>query len=126
MVQAIVEAPSREEVQENAALRLPHEAQADGVLADLLAALSDNPYWYERRVAARKLGELGSDEAAAGLRAALLNDPFWKVRCAIIQSLERIGDARGVSVLQVAADSDPSHIVREYAAAVVRRLSLAC
>ena len=63
MVQAIV---VREEVQENAALRLQHEAQADGVLAELLAALSDNPYWYERKVAAIKLGELGSDEAAAG------------------------------------------------------------
>lgn len=105
-----------------AAPALSYELKTDDILTHLLTTLFTNPSWFERQVAAKKLGDMAGDEAAVGLIEALPNDPFWMVRCAIVQSLERIGNTDSVPALQAVADCDQNNIVRQYAAAAVQRL----
>jgi HEAT repeat protein len=47
------------------------------------------------------------------------------VRCAIVQALERIDDPEAITTLREVAKNDGFHIVREYAAMAIERLSTA-
>jgi HEAT repeat protein len=89
----------------------------------LLADLSPDTPWGERKIAAHRLGSMRSPEALPGLLDALPADPFWMVRCAIIQALEMIGDSGAIPTLREIANSDGFYIVRSHAAKAIERLS---
>ena len=97
--------------------------QPDIKLYALLADLSPDTLWGERKIAAQKLGDMRDPEALPGLLDALPADPFWMVRCAIIQALEKIGDRRAIPTLQAVAESDGFQVVRSHAAKAIKRLS---
>ena len=97
--------------------------KADPVVAELLAELSPEKPWWDRKVAAHQLGSMRSEAALAGLLAALPTDPFWMVRCAIIQALESMGDPGAIDVLKDVAECDSFAIVKGYAEAAIERLS---
>jgi hypothetical protein len=99
--------------------------QPDIILYNLLADLSPDTPWGDRRIAAQKLGYMRNPEALPGLLDALPADPFWMVRCAIIQALEMIGDPGAIPTLREVAKSDGFQVVRSYAAKAVERLSQA-
>ena len=99
------------------------ESQPDPKLDALLADLSPDTPWSERKMAAQRLGHMRNPAATPGLLAALPNDPFWMVRCAIIQALEIIGDARAIPILRDVAKNDSFQVVRAYAAKAIVRLS---
>ena len=92
-------------------------------MVELLADLSPETPWGERKIAANRLGNLRNPEAVPGLAAALRTERFWMVRFAIIQALEMIGDPGAIPTLQQAADKDDFQAVRSYAGKTVRRLS---
>jgi len=102
-----------------------NEVQPNHELENLLADLTSETSWYDRQIAAQKLGYMHKQEALSGLLCALLVDPFWMVRCAIIQALEIIGDARAIPTLRKVAESDGFQVVRSYAAKAIERLSKA-
>ena len=89
----------------------------------LLADLSPDTSWGDRKIAAQKLGHMRSPEALPGLLDALPADPFWMVRCAIIQALERIDDPGAIPTLREVAKRDGFQVVRSYAAKAIERLS---
>ena len=89
----------------------------------LVADLSPDVSWGDRKIAAEKLGSLRSPEALPGLLNALPADPFWMVRCAIIQALAMIGDPRAIPTLREVAKNDGFQAVRSYAAKVIGKLS---
>jgi HEAT repeat protein len=89
----------------------------------LLADLSPDTPWGERKIAAQRLGSMRSPEALPGLLDALPADPFWMVRCAIIQALEMIGDSGAIPTLREIANSDGFYVVRSHAAKAIERLS---
>jgi len=97
--------------------------QPDIKLYELLADLTPDTPWGERKMASQKLGYMRSPEALPGLLDALPDDPFWMVRCAIIQALEMIGDPDAIPTLQVVAKSDSFQVVRSYAKKAIERLS---
>lgn len=97
--------------------------QPDIKLYKLLADLSPDTPWGDRKIAAQKLGSMRSPEALPGLLDALPADPFWMVRCAIIQALEMIGDPGAIPSLREIANSDGFQVVRSYAAKAIERLS---
>jgi HEAT repeat protein len=99
------------------------EVQPDRKLRRLLADLSPDTPWGERKMAAQTLGYLRSPEALPGLLDALRADPFWMVRCAIIQALESIGDPGAIPTLRETAKSDGFQVVRSHAAKAIERLS---
>ena len=99
------------------------EVQPDRKFHKLLADLSPETPWGDRRMAAQTLGYLRSRQVVPGLLDALPADPFWIVRCAIIQALESIGDQRAIPTLRQIAKSDGFRIVRSYAAKAIERLS---
>ncbi len=99
------------------------EVQPDRELDKLLAALSPDTPWGDRKIAAKKLGYMRSPEALPGLLEALPADPFWMVRCAIIQALERIGDPGAIPTLRETAIIDGFQVVRSHAAKAIERLS---
>jgi HEAT repeat protein len=99
--------------------------QPDIKLYNLLAELSPDTPWGDRKIAAQKLGSMRNPEAVPGLLDALPVDPFWMVRCAIIQALEMIGDLRAIPTLREVAKSDGFQVVRSHAAKAVERLSQA-
>lgn len=92
-------------------------------LYKLLADLSPDTPWGERKIAAKRLGSIRSPEALPGLLDALPADPFWMVRCAIIQALEMIGDSGAIPTLREIANSDGFQVVRSHAAKAIERLS---
>jgi len=92
-------------------------------LYKLLADLSPDTPWGERKIAAKRLGSIRSPEALPGLLDALPTDPFWMVRCAIIQALEMIGDPGAIPTLREIANSDGFYVVRSHAAKAIERLS---
>ena len=89
----------------------------------LLAVLSSDRPWGDREIAAKQLGHARRPEALPGLLVALQTDPFWMVRCAIVQALEQIGDLQAIPTLREVAMNDGFHVVREYAAKAIERLS---
>ena len=97
--------------------------QPDIKLYKLLADLSPDTPWGERKIAAKRLGSMRSPEALPGLLDALPADPFWMVRCAIIQALEMIGDSGAIPTLREIANSDGFYVVRSHAAKAIERLS---
>jgi len=97
--------------------------QPDIRLYKLLADLSPDTPWGDRKIAAQKLGSMRSPEALPGLLDALPSDPFWMVRCAIIQALEMIGDSGAIPTLRETANSDGFNVVRSHAAKAIERLS---
>ena len=97
--------------------------QPDIKLYGLLADLSPDTPWGERKMAAQKLGNLRDADALPGLLDALPAEPFWMVRCAIIQALEKIGDQRAIPNLREMARNDGFQVVRSYAAKAIDRLS---
>ena len=97
--------------------------QPDIKMYTLLADLSPDRPWGERKMAAKKLGYLRDPQAVPGLLDALPSDPFWVVRCAIIQALEMIGDRNSISTLREVAESDGFQVVRSHADKAVERLS---
>ncbi|MEJ2303393.1 MAG: HEAT repeat domain-containing protein [Anaerolineales bacterium] len=97
--------------------------QPDRKLDRLLADLSTDTPWGDRRMAARTLGHLRSPQAVPGLLDALPADPLWVVRCAIIQALESIGDPQAIPTLRQIAEGDGFQVVRSYAAKAIERLS---
>jgi HEAT repeat protein len=99
--------------------------QPDIKLYKLLADLSPETPWGDRKIAAQELGYMRNPEALPGLLEALPDDPFWMVRCAIIQALEMIGDARAIPTLGKVAKSDGFQVVRSHAAKAIERLSQA-
>ena len=99
------------------------EVQPDHKLVKLLADLSPDTPWGDRKIAAQRLGYLRNPAALPGLLAALPADPFWMVRCAIIQALEMIGDPGAIPTLREVAISDGFQVVRSYAAKAIERLS---
>ena len=96
--------------------------QPDPKLYELLADLSQDTSWGDRKMAAQKLGGMRAVEALPGLLEALPSDPFWMVRCAIIQALQQIGDPAAITTLRKVARFDAFQIVRSYAAKAVERL----
>lgn len=92
-------------------------------LYKLLADLSPDTPWGERKIAAKRLGSMRSPEALPGLLDALPADPFWMVCCTIIQALEMIGDSGAIPTLREIANSDGFQVVRSYAAKAIERLS---
>ena len=104
-------------------LPLAIEIQPDPKLAKLLADLSPDTSWGDRKIAAQKLGYLRSPEALPGLLAALPADPFWMVRCAIIQALVMIGDPGAIPTLREIAKSDGFQVVRSHAAKAIDAFS---
>ena len=88
------------------------EVQPASPLDELTANMSHDVPWFERKIAAQKLGCTESSEAIPVLLSALRNDPFWMVRCAVIQALERIGDPGIIPALQEAAVHDGFQAVR--------------
>lgn len=101
---------------------LPVDTQRDDTLLRLLANLSADRPWSDRKRAARKLGYMRSRAALPALLAALPGDPFWMVRCAMIQALEKIGDRRAVPVLRRVRADDRFQVVRSYAAEAIGTL----
>jgi hypothetical protein len=99
--------------------------QPDIKLYALLADLSPERPWGERKMAAKKLGYLRDPDAVPGLLDALPSDPFWMVRCAIIQALEMIGDRSVLPTLLEVAENDGFQVVRSHAAKAIQRLSQA-
>jgi len=97
--------------------------QPDIKLYKLLADLSPDTPWGDRKIAAEKIGSMRCPEALPGLLDALPSDPFWMVRCAIIQALEMIGDPSAIPTLREIAKSDGFQVVRSYAAKAIERLS---
>jgi HEAT repeat protein len=104
-------------------LPLPREFQNDRRIDLLLADLSPDTPWADRKMAAQKLGSMRSRATIQGLLDALPSDPFWKVRCAIIQALEKIGDPRAIPTLREVMKSDGFQVVRSYAAEAIERLA---
>ena len=98
-------------------------AQSDIKVYKLLADLTPDTPWGERKIAAQELGYMRSREAMPGLLNALPTDPFWMVRCAIIQALEMIGDPQAIPTLQDVSVSDSFQVVRSYAVKAIERLS---
>ncbi|MBN1147957.1 MAG: HEAT repeat domain-containing protein [Anaerolineales bacterium] len=99
--------------------------QPDIGLYNLLADLSPDTPWGDRKIAAQKLGYRRDPQVLPWLLAALPTDPFWMVRCAIIQALEMIGDPGAIPTLQEVAESDSFQVVRSYAAKAIERLAQA-
>jgi len=97
--------------------------QPDLVLSQLLADLSPEISWGDRKMAAKKLGNMRRSEALPGLLDALRSDPFWMVRCAIIQALVKIGNPAAIPTLREAAQNDSFQVVRSHAAKAIERLS---
>ena len=96
------------------------ETQADRELDSLLADLSPDIPWGDRKAAVLGLGSIGGAEALQGLIDALSTDPFWMVRYAIIRALVMIGDPKAIPALRDAAENDSFQIVRSYAAEAVK------
>ncbi|MFC2042710.1 HEAT repeat domain-containing protein [Chloroflexota bacterium] len=92
-------------------------------LYKLLADLSPDTPWGNRKIAAEKLGSMRSPDSLPGLLDALPTDSFWMVRCAIIQALEKIGDPDAIPTLQEIENSDGFQVVRSYATKAIERLS---
>ena len=92
-------------------------------LEALLQNLATNSEWYERKIAAQKIGRMRYADAIPGLANALDNDPFWLVRCAVIQALAAIGDPRAIPALRKAEKDDRFQIVKSCASAVVKSLN---
>jgi HEAT repeat protein len=99
------------------------EVQTDRELDHLLADLSPETPWGERKIAAKKIGYTRNPAALPGLLHALPSDPFWMVRCAMIQALERIGDPGAIPTLREVAESDGFQVVRSHAKKAIERLS---
>lgn len=89
----------------------------------LLAELSPDTSWGDRKIAAQKLGNLRNPDALPGLLDVLPIDPFWMVRCAIIQALEKIGDPMAIPTLREVAEKDGFQVVRSHALKAIERLS---
>jgi HEAT repeat protein len=106
-----------------APLSLEFEIQPDLKLYELLADLSPDTSWGDRKIATQKLGNMRNPEALPRLLVTLQTDSFWMVRCAIIQALEKIGDPDAVPALQKAADNDGFQVVRSHAVKAIERLS---
>jgi HEAT repeat protein len=117
------QAEVKDETKTFAGLPLPREFQIDRRIDQLLADLSPDTPWADRKIAAQELGTLRSQAAIQGLLAALPSDPFWMVRCAIIQALEKIGHPRAIPTLREVAKSDGFQVVRSYAVEAIERLS---
>jgi HEAT repeat protein len=100
------------------------EFQSDPRMGKLLADLSPDTPWGERKMAAQRLGYMRCQEALPELLAALPGDPFWMVRNAIIQAVVMIGDPEAIPALQDVANNDSFQVVRSYAAKAIERLSL--
>ncbi len=101
------------------AVDVEHERELDQLLADL----SPDKPWGDRKKAAKKIGYMCNPEALPGLLQALPGDPFWMVRCAMIQSLEMIGDPGAIPTLREVANSDSFQVVRSHATKAIERLS---
>jgi HEAT repeat protein len=97
--------------------------QPDFKIYQLLADLSPDTSWGERKLAAQNLGNMRNPDALPGLLAALPVDPFWMVRCAIIQALEKIGDPMAIPTLKEVAKKDGFQVVRSHAKKAIERLS---
>jgi hypothetical protein len=95
----------------------------DNKLAHLAADLSPELPWFDRQIAAKKLGQSGNPDALPILLAALPDDPFWMVRCTMIQALESIGDPCALPTLREIAQGDGFSAVRSAAAEAIERLS---
>lgn len=100
------------------------KVQSDQKLDKLLADLSSNSSWYDRKIAAQKIGRMRNPDAMPALLDMLPVDPFWKVRCAIIQALEVIGDPTAIPCLREIQKSDHFQVVRSYAAKAIESLLL--
>jgi HEAT repeat protein len=112
-----------EETKTIVGLPLPREFQIDRRIDLLLADLSPDTPWADRKIAAQKLGAMRSRAVFQVLLAALPFDPFWIVRCAIIQALQRIGDPRAIPTLREVAKSDGFQVVRSHAEKAIEGLS---
>ena len=99
------------------------EVRPKSQVESLVAELTPDTPWGNRKNAARQLGNLRDPEALPGLLDALVADPFWMVRCAIIQALEMIGDPGSIPTLQEITRKDSFQVVRSYALKAIERLS---
>jgi len=97
--------------------------QCSSELDELLQNLALNPFWYDRKVAAQKIGSIRDADALPGLLSAVKNDPFWKVRCAVIQALMVIEDTRTIPLLREVERDDDYEVVRSYATRAIEQLS---
>ncbi len=104
-------------------LPLTVEVQPVRELDNLLAELSPDKPWFDRQIAAKKIGQMHCSDALPTLLTALPMDPFWMVRCSIIQALEVIGDPLAIPTLLDVAENDGFQVVRSYAEKAVERLS---
>lgn len=105
------------------ALPIEVEVHPNRKIAQLLADLSPETPWGDRKIAARKLGNLRDSDALPGLLSTLQVDPFWMVRCTIIQALEMIGDPAAIPTLRDVACNDGFQVVRSHASKAIERLS---
>ena len=76
---------------------------------------------FERRLAARALGEMKDSTAVAGL-LVYTTDPDYRIRAGIITALGKIGDRRGVQPSVTALDDD-DYLVRTAAAVSLAQLA---
>ena len=128
MITAILDQRLQVENKVNAFTNLPIavEFQPDPVLGKLLADLSPDTPWGDRKMAAQRLGYMRCQTALPELLAALPGDPFWMVRNAIIQAVVMIGDPDAIPALQDVANNDGYQVVRSYAAKAAEKLALKC
>ena len=99
--------------------------QSNRKMNKLLEDLFSNSSWFNRKVAAQRIGDMRKSDYLPELLDRVTTDPFWMVRCAIIQALEKIGDPRAIPALREVEKSDGFQTVRAYAATAIERLSSA-
>lgn len=96
--------------------------QPDPKRTKLIANLSPDTPWGDRKRTAQRLGYMRCQEALPELLSALPADPFWMVRYAIVQAVVMIGNPEAIPTLQDVALNDSFQVVRSYAAKAIELL----
>ena len=96
--------------------------QPDPKRTKLIANLSPDTPWSDRKRAAQRLGYMRCQEALPELLSAMSADPFWMVRYAIIQAVVMIGNLDAIPTLQDVALNDGFQVVRSYATKAIEML----
>jgi hypothetical protein len=87
----------------------------------LIKSLNDD-FFYNRKTAAIAIGKLHNPQAVEPLINALYDD-FVEVRLAVVEALGEIKDPRSVNELKRLSLKDDNPLVRDYAAAAVKKIT---
>ena len=93
----------------------------DNILHALIMSLKDD-FFYNRKTAAVALGRLHNPQAVGPLINAL-SDDFFEVRLAVVEALGEIKDPGAVGALKSISLKDDNPLVRDYAAAAVKKIT---